>query len=546
MALDVSLLDFLAQAGRLSADFQAIMREESASSGRPLAQLVVDAGLMDEEEVLHWTAQVRGCEVVARSALMEALRQPSLAEVFPYEILERANVVPVAWESDASQLTVAMADVADIPAQDLLMRHAPAGCRLKCVLAKRSDVRDALETLAPSARRTDSGLSPAGDTPHLHPFLNHILVLAKQQRASDVHFEPEKFWVRIRFRCDGLMKVVQSCHRSLWQTLSVQIKVMAGMDIAQTRQPQDGRFSLPLGGRMLDCRAATHPTLYGEKIVLRLLDPQRALVPLDQLGYSISNLARIRTILRRPEGLIIMTGPTGCGKTTSLYSMLLGLSQETLNIMTLEEPVEYALAGICQSEVKEKSQMTFASGVHSLLRQDPDVILIGEIRDESTADMAVRASMTGHLVLTTLHTIDSLSSLFRLRELKIPLSLLVGVLNGVVAQRLVRMLCVACRGTQDLTADIAKTWGIWPQTSVGRAVGCPACGGTGYSGRKAIAEVLWMDRDLEGLLLDQAPRSHIRSYLAHTGFVTLAEDARQCVLRGETTPDEIQRVLGGM
>jgi general secretion pathway protein E/type IV pilus assembly protein PilB len=284
--------------------------------------------------------------------------------------------------------------------------------------------------------------------------------------------------------------------------------------------------------------------VYGENLVLRILDQQHSLIALEKLGYSAHNMANIHRILEKPEGLIIMTGPTGSGKTTSLYSMLATLDHEHINIMTLEEPIEYHVPNIRQSEVKEKSQFDFMSGMHSLLRQDPDVILIGEIRDEKTADMAIRAGMTGHRVFTTLHTVHALGAIYRLMELQVPISLLAGVLNGVVAQRLIRLLCSACKIPMGLEIQQAKDHHVWPQVDVFRANGCEQCGFSGYHGRKAIAEVMVMDADIEALILDRASHQELQRAVTTKGFRPMHHDAKEAVIRGETSLSEIHRVMG--
>jgi len=275
-----------------------------------------------------------------------------------------------------------------------------------------------------------------------------------------------------------------------------------------------------------------------------LLDSQKSLISLKELGYSPSNLAQIEKMIQQPEGLIIITGPTGSGKTTSLYSMITALPQERLNIMTLEEPIEYDIPEIRQSEVREKSNFTFVSGMHSILRQDPDVILIGEVRDENTADMAIRAGMTGHLVLTTLHTTRALSAIYRLKELNVATSLLAGILNGIIAQRLIRLLCSSCKEQTQLTDQQSCDVKIWPQTKVFKAVGCQECNFSGYKGRKAIAEVITMNEELESLILDQAPYPMVQRALFQRGFKTLASDGLEFVLRGETSVEELHRVIG--
>ena len=274
------------------------------------------------------------------------------------------------------------------------------------------------------------------------------------------------------------------------------------------------------------------------------MDQKHSLIPLEKLGYSQHNLENIERILEKPEGLIVLTGPTGSGKTTSLYSMLTNLDHEKMNIMTLEEPIEYQIPNIRQSEVKEKSQFDFMSGMHSLLRQDPDVILIGEIRDEKTADMAIRAGMTGHRVLTTLHTVHALGTIYRLIELGVPISLLAGVLNGIVAQRLIRLLCSSCKTPVRLDEEQARKYHVWPQVDLFTANGCPHCRFSGYQGRKAIAEVMVMDQEMEALILERTPHQELKRSLMGKGFRSIQRDAMEAVISGQTCLNEIHRVIG--
>ncbi|MBM3632007.1 MAG: type II/IV secretion system protein [Alphaproteobacteria bacterium] len=537
------LIDHLIRDGSLSVDDVSVLWTEHKISGKSLETLMLDAGIMDEDALLDLSARLRQCQTADPVQYMDSIQR--LYPMIPLDVWEQCHSVPIHYDETISTLRVAMADVSDIQAQDLLMRHLPASTILSPVLSKKSSIISVLQGLYPPSNPMDVTQCAVGDK-IINRFLHQIIVKAVEERTSDIHFQPEKFKIKVRCRKDGLLHTMQTFHTSFWQPLCIQLKILAAMDIAETRRPQDGRFSLLISGRTVDFRVSAHPTVYGENLVLRILDQQHSLIALEKLGYSAHNMANIRRILDKPEGLIILTGPTGSGKTTSLYSMLTTLDHEQINIMTLEEPIEYHVPNIRQSEVKEKSQFDFIAGMHSLLRQDPDVILIGEIRDEKTADMAIRAGMTGHRVLTTLHTVHALGTIYRLIELQVPISLLAGVLNGVVAQRLIRLLCSACKLPVHLEVDQAKDHNLWPQVDIFRAQGCPQCGFSGYHGRKAIAEVMVMDADIEALILDRAPHHALQRALTDKGFRSMHDDATEAVIRGETSLSEIHRVMGSL
>ena len=535
------ILDHLIDYCKISVDMKAILLVEQELSGKSLESLLVDMKILTEDELIDLFVHFRQCTAVVLSQYEESIK--NLISWFPYEVLERCSAVPIDYHLDTGVLKLAMSDVSDLQIQELLAQHLPQHCRMETVMVKKSDILGVLQQHKPIPC-VETAFQCEIDGKVINQFLYHIIAQGVGLKASDIHFQPEKFFIRIQVRCDGILKTVLCFHQSLWPPLCIQLKILAGMDIAETRMPQDGRFTLPITGHRIDIRMSCHPTVYGENIVLRLLDPQRSLISLKELGYSPANLIQIEKMIQQPEGVIIVTGPTGSGKTTSLYSMIADLPKERLNIMTLEEPVEYDFSEIRQSEVREKSGFTFVSGMHSILRQDPDVILIGEIRDENTADMAIRAGMTGHLVFTTLHTTRALSAIYRLKELKIATSLLAGIVNGIIAQRLIRLLCPSCKSMVHLTDQRSYDLKVWPQTHVFKAVGCGECAGSGYKGRKAIAEVITMNEDLEGLILDQAPYPVISRSLFQKGFKTLTSDGLEMVLRGETSIEELHRVIG--
>ena len=381
-----------------------------------------------------------------------------------------------------------------------------------------------------------------------HPvvrLIDSLLADATLRGASDIHFEPEPQFLRIRYRIDGVLRQVRSLHMRYWSAMVVRLKVMARMNIAETRAPQDGRISLSISGRPVDFRSAVQPTIHGENFVLRILDRKRGIVPITGLGLSETQLTLLQLMLSRPEGILLVTGPTGSGKTTTLYSILGHLNSEGVNIMTLEDPVEYPMPVIRQTSLSDAVKMDFAEGIRSMMRQDPDIILVGEGRDKDTAEMAFRAAMTGHQVFSTLHTNSAIRSIPRLVDLGIQPDVLAGNVIGIVAQRLVRTLCQACKAPDSPSPIEAQLLGLTRGESarVYRPVGCPACESQGYKGRMSILELLKFDADLDELVTRRASLKTMSEHLRQHGFVTMAEDGMRRVREGLTTVEEVGRVV---
>jgi len=366
-----------------------------------------------------------------------------------------------------------------------------------------------------------------------------------ERRASDIHFEPEQNFLRIRYRIDGVLRQIRSLHKTYWPAMAVRLKVMAKMNIAETRAPQDGRISLTLTGRAVDFRVASQATTHGENIVLRILDRQKGIVPLDGLGLEPSQLALLKKMIARPEGIILVTGPTGSGKTTTLYSVLNHINTEGRNIMTLEDPVEYPMTLIRQTSVGDAAKMDFANGIRSLMRQDPDVILVGEVRDQDTATMAFRAAMTGHQVYSTLHTNSALGAIPRLLDIGILPDILAGNVIGVIAQRLIRRLCRYCKLPYQPSAAQSKMLGAQPDgvPTFYRAVGCDQCDYQGYRGRMAIMEILKLDSEIDEMIAQRATARELLKVAIAKGFRTLADDGLRRVLEGTTSLEELVRVV---
>lgn len=402
------------------------------------------------------------------------------------------------------------------------------------------DLSGGLEGLVDDIPAAADLLDTHDDAPIIR-LINGLIAEAFKAGASDIHIEPFETALIVRFRVDGVLREVLSLSHRLAPLLVSRVKVMARLDIAERRTPQDGRISLTLGGRSLDVRVSSLPARAGERVVMRILDQEQAGLRLEDLGMRPAVLAAFKGALREPNGIILVTGPTGSGKTTSLYAGLSLLNDASRNILTIEDPVEYAIGGVGQTQVNTKVGMTFAAGLRAILRQDPDVVMVGEIRDSETAQIAVQASLTGHLVLSTVHTNDAVGAVTRLRDMGVEPFLLASTLRLIVAQRLVRRLCVECRQAEPADAEAARIVGVAPGTQLFRACGCPACKQTGYSGRIGVYEAIRVDEDIRRLIAEGADEQ-LLSERAFQRSAQLADEARDYVVQGLTTVEEAIRV----
>jgi general secretion pathway protein E len=384
-------------------------------------------------------------------------------------------------------------------------------------------------------------LETENDAPIIR-LINALLTQAVREGASDVHLEIFESRALVRYRVDGALRDVVEPRRGLHPAMVSRIKVMASLDIAEKRLPQDGRIALRIAGRPIDVRVSTIPTGSGERVVLRLLDKQAGRLTLDALGMGASARAQIDALIQQPHGIFLVTGPTGSGKTTTLYSALTRLDRKTRNILTVEDPIEYELDGIGQTQVNPRIEMTFARALRAILRQDPDVVMIGEIRDLETAQIAVQASLTGHLVLATLHTNDAPGAVTRLVDMGIEPYLIASTLNGALAQRLVRKLCPECKAPYEPDAAERGVFGASPVDRLYRAVGCGACNFSGYRGRTGIYELLTADDELRHLIHDTVEESAVRAHAVSRGMVRLRDDGLRWVREGVTSLDEVLRV----
>ena len=399
-----------------------------------------------------------------------------------------------------------------------------------------------LSRIAQEMPEPEDLLESEDDAPIIR-LINALLTEAVKENASDIHIEPYEHRLVVRFRVDGVLREVLEPDRVLAPILVSRIKVMAKLDIAEKRLPQDGRISLKIAGRAVDVRVSTLPSAHGERVVLRLLDKQAGRLDLKQLGMAPRDLETIDRIIHRPHGIILVTGPTGSGKTTSLYAMLTALNDKQANIMTVEDPIEYHIDGISQTQVQGKIDMSFARGLRAILRQDPDIVMVGEIRDLETAEIAVQASLTGHLVLSTLHTNTAIGAVMRLRDMGVEPFLLASSLTGIVAQRLVRLLCPRCKAAREASPGECEALGVPPETppTLYHGTGCKACNYSGYRGRTAIFEVIEIDETMRTMIHDGCSEQEMENH-ARTRSPSIYQDGVRRVLAGDTTLEEVLRV----
>ena len=397
-----------------------------------------------------------------------------------------------------------------------------------------------LQTFAGSISATEDLLSGSNDTPIIK-LINGVISQAIKARASDIHFEPYEDRIVVRFRVDGILREVLSQDSKISSVLISRIKIISGLDISERRLPQDGRVSLSLGDKSIDVRVSTLPSSYGERVVLRLLDKQSAQINIEDLGLPSKILSNYKSTLKNPEGIILFTGPTGSGKTTTLYAGLRHLSDSSQNILTVEDPIEYTLRGIGQTQVNSKTGYTFAKGLRAILRQDPDVVMVGEMRDVETAQIGIQASLTGHLVLSTVHTNSAIAAITRLRDMGIESFLLASSLRTIISQRLVRRLCLECKKEEVASLQIQKIFNLDSSQKVWNSTGCSSCSHTGYQGRIAIAECIQIDKELKELIHNNASENAIANYVFKENK-SIDDASFELLKNGTTSCEELIRV----
>lgn len=548
----------LVQKGLISEDQLEValreQREQSANERQMLGAILVTMGFITESALGAVLTETTG---VQHFDIKGSVLDSKLINQVPKDVAIRYKALPVAFSDET--VTVATADIYNILAVDQMRRYFPPNYNIVPVYSPESEIMEAIEqyydyemSISGILKEMETGVIDAELSGESEGYVNPtvrlvdaLLIDAIKAGASDIHFEPEGTFLRLRYRIDGQMLQIRSFHKEYWSAIIVRIKIMSGMNIAETRAPQDGRITYNVLGREIDFRVASQPTVHGENIVMRILDKKKALLPLEDLGFSDKNVLLLKKMLKRPEGIIIVTGPTGSGKTTTLYSVLNYINNIGVNIMTLEDPVEYQLPLIRQSQVREGGAMDFVNGVKSLMRQDPDIIFIGEVRDEPTANMAVRAAMTGHQVFTTLHTNDALSALPRLVDIGIPPHLLSGSLICTIAQRLARKLCDKCKEQHTASRGECKVLGVDSENppTLYHHVGCDVCHGTGYKGRVAISEIVPVDKIMDELIATGSTRRTLQEHALKSGFTPMIDDGVAKVLKGVTDIDELIRTI---
>lgn len=527
-------------------------------TGMKLGEALVSEGLITADELVDTISERLN---VPKITLDNVYVDPDVLSILPLELVKRHRLLPVFKIGDT--LTVAMADPLDFIAVDeiryltkLRINRAVATAEtiLKAI-EEHYSVKDSLEdALSDITRQHESDLIPAatnvtndevvaGEAPVIK-YVNLLITQAVKDRSSDIHIEPEEDTVRLRYRINGMLQEEGTPPKSVQSALISRLKIMAGMDVSEQRVPQDGRFTFASGQGPVDVRVSTLPTIHGEKVVLRLLDRRNLLLGIDKLGFDQATEERFRSILYKPEGLILVSGPTGSGKTSTLYAMLDELNAPEKNIITVEDPVEYNLPHINQVQTNDKVDLTFASCLRAILRQNPDIIMVGEIRDAETAQMAVRSAMTGHLVLSTIHTNDAAGAVSRLLDMEVEGFLLGSALLGVIAQRLVRAVCPECKTADPLPPEVLSQLELPPDSPAEffRGGGCPKCGETGFKGRSGVFEFLMVDDAIQRMILTQSTAADIKRYAVAHGMKTLHQHALEKALAGETTYREVLRI----
>jgi type IV pilus assembly protein PilB len=551
------LSDILIESGLVNEPQLAAAYEEHQRVGRSLGRVLVENSVLSEAQLVAALADQIGLPFVD---LTEQVIDGSAVALVPATVCRRHVVLPIGYQD--GRLVLAMADPANVFALDDV--RSLTGLEPRPVVATREDLNSAIdrycrddaqmEDLRTAMDAQDdsaaelAAISAVVEEAPIVRYVNLLITQAIADGASDIHLEPGETEMRVRYRIDGVLHDVMRSPRSIQAGVISRLKIMSDIDIAERRKPQDGRLSVAARGGSVDLRVATLPTVWGEKVVMRILDNSTARLDLADLGFSEDNYARFGTSYAKPYGMILVTGPTGSGKSTTLYATLNIVSRPQINVITVEDPVEYRLPGINQVQVNVRAGLTFAAALRSILRSDPDVILIGEIRDHETAQIAIEASLTGHLVLSTLHTNDAPSAVTRLTEMGIEPFLVGSALDSILAQRLARRLCSRCKEPyQPEREDLAAARMPWPADqeppTLFRPGGCPACAKTGYKGRLALHEVMLVTEEIERLAVARASATEIGNVAREQGMRTLREDGLSKVLAGVTSLEEIFRVV---
>ena len=546
--LKKKLGDLLFESGLISQEQLQQALTEQNKSKRKLGDVLIAQGFITEQQLIEVLELQLG---IPHVSLFKYQIDPAITQIIPESMAKRYQVLP--FMKDGSRLTVAMVDPLDYFAiEDLRMT---TGFRIEPAISSRDELQRAIAhyyglrdsmSLMMGELPTQDEIEETEITDEASPIVqlvNQMIQQAVHLKASDIHVDPGESDVVIRYRIDGVLRTERHLPKQMQGFITARLKIMAKLNIAERRLPQDGRIKLQFDLKMVDIRVSSLPTMHGEKIVLRLLDLSTGVKPVEQLGFNRKNAVWFREMIEQPYGILLITGPTGSGKTTTLYSALNLLNTESSNVITIEDPVEYQLEGVNQVQVSPAIGLTFASGLRSILRQDPNIVMVGEIRDNETAEIAVRASLTGHLVLSTIHTNDAVSTVMRLRDMGIEPYLIASSLIGIVAQRLVRRICSDCKESYTPTDQeqiVLQSQGLDVQV-LHRGKGCGNCNRTGYRGRVAIQEVLKIDQTLRRIITEGAAIEEIREAAKAQDMVTLMTDGLHKVTEGVTTIQEVMR-----
>ena len=543
---------------------QGLELQKTTSKGKKLGDILVEMGLIQPVDVLMTLAGMAGMKFVSLKGRI--FDEATMKSVSP-EMARNAGIVPIEFNASTKQLVVAMKEPGNFAAVDTLRNML--GYKVSAVIAPADEIDAELKehyqakstlkeiyadtaansTVAALAGRGASidqaTLIDAASDNQVVQLLNYVLMQAIRDKASDIHLEPFEDEFKMRYRIDGVLYDMESPDKTLAMAIVSRVKVMAKLDIAERRLPQDGRIELNLGGAPVDLRVAVLPTMFGESVVMRVLDRGNVQLSLDRVGLREDDLEKVNGLINKPNGIVIVTGPTGSGKTTTLYAALNSLNDITTKILTAEDPVEYDIEGLIQCQVNHEQELTFAKLLRSFLRQDPDIILVGEIRDLETAQIAIQASLTGHLVFSTLHTNDAPSSILRLMDLGVESFLLTATLEAIVAQRLVRRVCAGCKENFMPSEEQLMELSLRPQDvanrTFARGSGCDKCNKTGYKGRLALYEIMSMDDTLRELVMTQASTAVLKMEARKRGMRTLRESGMLAIYDGQTTIEEVVR-----
>lgn len=560
----ISLEQFLLEKKLLTKEALQKAIKDSHKKGLSLRKLLIENKLLQEKDLLDYYEKELN---VARANLSQIQPDPNLITILPETFARKNMVVPIF--KSANTLMVAMANPLDIIIIDEM--RLKTGCNIEPMVASESEVNEGInhyyglstgsiedviksiddenikiegEKLAEEEEIDASRLANMAEEAPIVKLVNIIILQAIKDGASDIHIEPEEKIVKVRYRIDGILHDSGTIPKHMQAAVISRIKIMSDLNIAVKRAPQDGRFQIKLDRGPIDFRVSSFPTIYGENVVMRILDPTSIMIGLEQLGFSENNFKAIKSLIDKPHGIILVTGPTGSGKTTTLYSALNAINSPDKNIITVEDPVEYRLPGIRQSQINPKTGLTFAAGLRSILRQDPDIIMVGEIRDLETAEIAIQAALTGHLVFATLHTNDAPGALTRLTDMGVEPFLIASSVIAVLAQRLVRTICKNCKASYQPSEKELATLNLNGKNKINfqSGKGCDNCKKTGYRGRIGIYELMLVSEKIRELLMSRSASNIIKKTAQEEGMKTLREDGIDKISQGLTTIEEVVRV----